>query len=557
MSTWEATVKIMKVNLLCLTGLVMFLGYVSTVRAAVVKTVWPDAAVENFVFVENNSDDNFFVTPGAALDPRMTGANRWTGLKYNGSGTIYQQSLGYIDNGYNTPLTAGWKYDMWLENSPFSNPLTGLRCINWYSGCDMSTSLILPQSTDNEGFYGATVTSGGQKWMHGMMSDSFYQYLQQMPVGSSFSMTINSCQSSDNYDASTGARCKDQQSGQWYVRKVTHHKSANLRLINTNALAEIFINSDGEPTIGEGNSDCKLQTIGTKSGLSCKMVNYNLETDGLSNVSIQIFPAINNASLESSITPYDMQFSLDANSWRPVSGTAYYYNFNELKSSSSVYIFFSSDFFKKLVSLGISDINTKDLFNFRFRNTTSPESGWYEFSTSNTLIIKPRDFSVSIISDEYTTSPSKEGTVGDSEPSLDFGYIVTTSGRTAADEVLIKVTGPTQSIDGRAYCIFSSSDGTSQVPFPATLSFTTQTGDVKSYDAGCDSQWRDMTDALWLTSPWNDSTGEVGYLEKSTVQFSIPMNNPISLKTIEGNDWYGEVSASGEIHVKATWRNIQ
>lgn len=549
--------KKMKVNLLCLTGLCLIFSYFFNAHAAVTKTVLPDSAVENFVFVENNSDDNFFVTPGAALDPRMTGANRWTGLKYNGSGTIYQQSLGYIDNGYNTPLTAGWKYDMWLKDSPLSNPLTGLRCINWYSGCDMSTSLILPQTTDNDGFYGATVTAGGQKWMHGMMSDSFYQYLQQMPVGSSFSMTINGCQTSVNYDASSGARCKDQQSGQWYVRKVTHHKSANLRLINTNALAEIFINSDGEPTIGEGNSDCKLQTIGAKSGLSCKMVNYNLETDGLSNVSIQVFPAINNASLASSITAYDMQFSLDANNWRPVSGTAYYYNFNELKSFSSIYIFFSSDFFKKLVSLGISDVNTKDLFNFRFRNTTSPESGWYEFSTSNTLIIKPRDFSVSIISDEFTTSPSKEGNVGESEPALDFGYIVTTSGKTAADEVLIKVTGPTQSIDGRSYCMFSSSDGTSKVPFPASLSFTTQTGDVRTYDAGCDSQWRDMTDALWLTTPWNDSTGEVGYLEKSTVQLSIPMNNPISLKTVEGNDWYGEVSASGEIHVKATWRNIE
>lgn len=41
-----------------------------------------------------------------------------------------------------------------------------------------------------------------------------------------------------------------------------------------------------------------------------------------------------------------------------------------------------------MVTLGISDVNTKDLFNFRFYNTTSPESGWYEFSTSNTLIIK-------------------------------------------------------------------------------------------------------------------------------------------------------------------------
>ncbi len=65
-------------------------------------------------------------------------------------------------------------------------PLTGLRCINWYAGCDMATSLILPQTTDASGFYGATVTSGGAKWMHGMMSDAFYQYLQQMPVGGSF-----------------------------------------------------------------------------------------------------------------------------------------------------------------------------------------------------------------------------------------------------------------------------------------------------------------------------------------------------------------------------------
>ncbi len=72
-----------------------------------------------------------------------------------------------------------------------------------------------------------------------------------------------------------------------------------------------------------------------------------------------------------------------------VSNTAYYYTFNEMKSSDSIYVFFSSNFFKQMVNLGISDINTKDLFNFRFQNTTSPESGWYEFSTSNTLIIKP------------------------------------------------------------------------------------------------------------------------------------------------------------------------
>lgn len=145
--------------------LVMFTAAlcVTRVNAAVTKTTWPDAATMQFVFVENNSDDNFFVTPGGGLDPRMTGANRWTGLKYNGSGTIYQQSLGYIDNGYNTGLYANWFFDMWLDNSPASHPLQGLRCINWYAGCDMATSLILPQTSDASGFYGATVTPGGQK----------------------------------------------------------------------------------------------------------------------------------------------------------------------------------------------------------------------------------------------------------------------------------------------------------------------------------------------------------------------------------------------------------
>ncbi len=34
------------------------------------------------------------------------------------------------------------------------------------------------------------------------------------------------------------------------------------------------------------------------------------------------------------------------------------------------------------------------------------------------------------------------------------------------------------------------------------------------------------------------------------------MNNWISLRTVDGNGWYGDVSAAGEIHVEATRRNI-
>lgn len=538
---------------LILLSLLMFNSYA---HAQLNKKVDGDATPVKFVFVENDNDDNYFVTPGGVLDPRMTGASDWTGLKADGTGFNYQQSLGYINDGFNRPLTANNKFDMWIENSPASNPLLGLRCINWYKGCDMATSLIQPKATDNNGFYGVTVPSGGAMWMHGMISGSLYQYLQQIPVGGSFSMIINTCQTSADYDASSGARCIDQASGEWHARRVTHTKGAHLKLLNTGALSDIYVNSDGVPTLGEGNIDCKIQTINGLNGVSCKMISYNLQVNSLSNSSIHIFPSINNSNLASKISSGDMQFSLDGNSWKKVNGISQYYTFNEMKSSSAVYLFFSSNFFKQLVGLGLSDINTKNLFNFRFQNTTSPESGWYEFSTSSSIDIKPRDFSVSIISDEYTSNPHHEGNVGEGNPSLDFGYIVTTSGKTKADEVLVKVTGPAQDIGGRSYCIFSSPDNKEKVPFPATLSFFTMSGDSKSYDTGCDDKWHDMTDAMWTSSPWNDSSGAKGEFDKANVKFSIQMDDKISQKTVENNEWFGEVSASGEIHVKATWRHI-
>lgn len=523
--------------------------------AAITKNQLPDGAERQFAFIENNTDNNYFVTPLGPRDPRMGGANRWTGLKYQGSGTIYQQSLGYIDNGYNTPLVAGYRFDMWLENTPIRNPLLGLRCINWYAGCNIETSLIPPQTTDNKGFYGAVVTSGGAKWMHGMMADPFYEYLKGMAVGDMLNMEINTCQTPDQYDAARGERCIDQKTGTWNAAVMHHRKGAHMSLHNTNSLSEVFINSDGIPLIGEGNSDCKVMTIGRKSGLACKMVNYTLQTS-MSNVTIHIFPAINNAALASAIAADDMQFSLNGSNWKYVLNNAYYYTFNDLKSADSVYIFMSSDFFKQMVKLGIADSNTRDLFNIRFQNTESPESGWYEFSTSTALIIKPRDFGVSIISKEYELHPHREGKVEHMAPPLDFEYIVTTSGRTKADQVLINVTGPSQSLGGKSYCIFSSPDKNVNVPFPGYLSFITQNGkQVK--DAGCNGTWYDMTDALWTATPWTDISGDPGFLNKTTVMFSIPMDNKISERTVENNGWFGEVSASGEIHVQATWRNVQ
>ena len=50
-------------------------SWASQASAAVSKTVWPNAPLRNFLFIENQEDNNLFVAPTDGLDPRLTGAN--------------------------------------------------------------------------------------------------------------------------------------------------------------------------------------------------------------------------------------------------------------------------------------------------------------------------------------------------------------------------------------------------------------------------------------------------------------------------------------------------
>lgn len=79
----------MRVNLLITMIIFALIWLVIAFRAVVSKIIWADVSVREFVFVENNLDDNFFVIFGGALDSRLIGVNRWIGLKYIGLGIIY------------------------------------------------------------------------------------------------------------------------------------------------------------------------------------------------------------------------------------------------------------------------------------------------------------------------------------------------------------------------------------------------------------------------------------------------------------------------------------
>jgi hypothetical protein len=531
--------------------------------AALTKKTKPDK-IGAFYFIENNIDDNYFI---------KTNSTNTSYVYFEGPNNMNTEiawNRQYLANMSSSDLSASSSMmDSWLENSPVSNPFTGLPCQYSYATCSSSGG-ALSTVTDAQGYYGAITTHDTAIiiyyqpfYIGATLSDAFFQYLRQLATGGSFSSTLNECSvsSSDGYDAKNGERCKDSNamSGRWYASKVTLTKNGHLKLMNTNQVDEVFINSDGVPTHAEGNTNCRLQVLDNVSGMACKLVNYDLQTNGASNTNIHVYPVIKNTSLASAIGANDLQFSLTGNGWQKFNGyiqyedgETYYYTLDDMRSSNAIYVFFSNNFFKQMVALGISDIDSQDLFHFIMTGGIK-----YYFNTSNSLEIKPREFSINISSEDFSDAPSREGYVGSSQPSLDFNYIVTTSGKTAADEVLIKVTGPTQELKGRPYCVFSSDDGTARVPFPATLSFTRQDGSINTYDVGCDGSWRDMTDALWISSAWTDISGEAGVMDKATVKFSILMNDIISMRTLDNNSgWYGDVSASGEIHVQATWRDI-
>lgn len=523
------------------------------------KLIQPDGTGE-FLFIENNIDNSFFVTSMNETYPVMGGANRWS----NNLLKAEQKILGYIAS-RNAFVMASGMIDMWLEDSPVSYPLLGLPCSVDESGCNSSTSTIPGPVVDEKGYYGINddFRDGRIMRIGGTISDPFYLYLRQMSVGSGFSMKINECSAVNDYNVSRGERCSAK-GWRWIETNFNYTKSAHLTLIDTGNVDDILINTDGVPEPGEGNINCHTQTIGTKSGLACKVVSYNLRTNGLSNSSVRFYP-IFKSLIYRNVYWEDMYFSLDKVTWiRAPGAVSSYYSFDELKNSDSIYIFFADRFFKKMLDLGIRDINSRELFYFKIQNrgiqetASSPGGGTiYDFSTSNTIMIKPREFSLSITSDEGSSALSNEGRVGSGEPSLDFNYIVTTTGKTAADIVLIKVKGPTIAIDGRSYCIFSSSDNSIKVPFPATLEFTTRDGMPKIYDVGCDNDWRVMSDALWVSSAWNDPFGSTGVMNKTRVKFSILMNEAISRKKLTSlEDWYGDVSASGEVYVQATWRDV-
>ncbi|WP_368883132.1 fimbrial protein [Proteus mirabilis] len=504
------------------------------------------ATVTNsYVFIENNVDNEYFITP-RTTDPRFSGANKYT--RYSASS---QLSLGYM--GYtNTSIQANQYVDIWLENSPIDKPFIGNRCMRRY--CNDDSGYWPAQYLGQGGAYKIVQsnTNGESAYARGIFSDAAYLYFRQLPVGTVETYSYRACMTKTDYDPSKGGSCQSVGGRMLASHEFNITKSGHIKLTSTGALQEIFIDSNGNPTIGLGSQFCRVGIVSNQNGIICQVIDHETTGDIFTNIRLNL--KINNTLIPFTPAANTIKIGPDdgSNNWYNYN-TTYPANYYFKGNNKNVSIFLSNTFLKRLVSSNVDFKNSQDFFTFSFTNTAVPQSGYYEFTPSNTLILKPRDYGISIIPADFNPHQSKTGKVGNEEPPIEFNYIVTTSGPRQADSITASVEGPQTTLKGQSYCLFSSSDNRLNVPFPAYLSFKNSDGKDVKYRASCDSHEISLKNALWTETPWDRPDEDLGSFYRTNLDLSFPMNDANSFFTLDGIDWLGTVSASGTITVKAIW----
>ncbi|WNN73836.1 fimbrial protein [Kluyvera cryocrescens] len=506
------------------------------------------SGTNTYLFIDNDVDHEYFITSGS-LSPRFSGSNVWTKYKTR------QRSLGYMGN-------SGWSYanryhDLWIANSPISRPFLGIRCMTTGTTCPAS-GYITPDVIDKDGFYHAMSGSSADNGSYGAgtLSPSAYEYFRSQPVGSSDVFDFNLCYMNLNtdYDFASGERCKDLASGgTWRNYTMTLNKVGHLTLRNTGAVSEIWIASDGTPSVSIGSELCQVGIAGRDSGLVCKMVAYNLQETERLTASLDFQMVIDTALLGFSPSASDVRYSGDASTWYNF-GSATTYNKVFTTTGEYVYVFLSSAFFRKMLAAGSNLANKDALFTFFFDNSVTPQSGYYQFTPSTLINIVPKEYGISIIAKDGGSTSTGSGKIGSSTP-IELDYKVTVSAQRMADSITAQVVGDSTTINAVPYCLFSSSDGGLQVPIPAYLSWTAVTGAEQKVRNSCSEAPVDMTQANWVATAWNANV-DSGSFFTTTLKLLFPMDDSRSKLTVDGLDWMGIVNASGEVKVTATWIGV-
>ncbi|WOE32312.1 MULTISPECIES: hypothetical protein [unclassified Acinetobacter] len=515
----------------------------------------------NFVFIENNIDKEYLIA-SEDLDPRFTGNNVWT--KY---GKNKQDSLGYM--GRNTRLRANNNIDIWLENSAMLYPFQGLRCrIRNANECP-STGFIPPAFTDQYGAY--KMRSGDTEFTghaaRGSFSSQAYEFLKNQAVGSFNSYDMHYCETTEDYDPAAGGRCKDATTGRWRKTQLNITKTGNISFVDTRAFSEIWISTDGTPTLAADSQLCEHIVIssggdeksGQREGISCKMLQYNIDA-AITNLypGIRFYMVVDTAALGNiNLNEYDIRLDGGNGAWKRFSEKGSDNSMRGMFTTGQGYVrvLFTKAFFRKMLAAGASTSGRQGVFTFAIDNTVTPQSGFYQFSSGVDIDIIPREYGISIRhQDQY--QQKKTGKIGEDEEDIVFNYIVTQSAPRKADTVTASVIGESTTVKSMSYCLFKSNDNSLNVAIPAYLSYTHETGNIVEQYSGCNANATlDLTHAAWTATPWD--VQQSGYFYSTDLKLRFPMNDRVSQFTVDkGIDWLGSVHAEGDVKVEAKWIGV-
>lgn len=543
------------------------LSLLSTIFAFSINTAYAltqpnnSAAVNNtFVFFENQIDQEYYIGPGA-LDPRFTGANRW--IRF---GTLNQTSLGYM--GSTGTWTSNWNADMWFDTPLNAPPFLGIRCMSSNNNCP-SSGYLAAEYIDNFGAYKARYVGGGEaggSYRRATFNTGMYEYMRDQPVGSISNFIFNTCQTREEYNPAAGGRCQDATTGNWTRRPFNVTKLGHVRFVDTRAFSEIWVASDGTPSLAENSEFCREINLNTGNqnstvnrGIACRMLEYRTEgavssypnairfSMVVDNTTLGYTPAATHLKINAGVNP-----NLAAN-WRNYS-TAGQLNTLFVDGDGYVSVLFTNEFFIRLLRAGGSVSGQPGTFTFSITNTLTGQSGYYQFATGVDVNIIPREYGISI-RPQNREERAKTGRIGEGEEDIRFDYIVTQSAPRQADVVQASVIGESNVNAGRSYCLFRSNDNAMSVRIPAYLSYTHSSGNTIEQYSGCNSNATlDMTNANWSAVPWDQQ--QSGYFYSTNLSLSFPMDDPASLFSVEGMDWLGSVRAEGDVRVEALWIGV-
>ncbi len=92
-------------------------------------------------------------------------------------------------------------------------------------------------------------------------------------------------------------------------------------------MAEVWIASDGTPSVNLGSELCQMGVVGSASGIICKMVSYSFQETKTLTTSLDFRMVIDTTLLGFSPSSSDVKYSGDGASWTNFGSTSTYNDF--------------------------------------------------------------------------------------------------------------------------------------------------------------------------------------------------------------------------------------